>query len=771
MGSFYQRVTGRRQLASTSANEDSTHWLPSSHEGASYHRRGSESRDERVVVVSGRSRSRTMNSAMSFYANSVSDTSIVSPRASSPHLTKDKEIPALQRREKTAKTILSKSSRMLRTHGSKFSLSSLHTMDSDGSEKYNNGQIHSGQTAKDRHNAIEAVKREGMKRTISEPFDFQHVTHTDRVFLKSMEHVPKTELVGEFSALRFGQASQPQLRGIRAEALPAQKQTGTAPTSPTTKSEMNYESSLPQTPPRPTPPPKDETDPLSPGLCIQTSRSADSFSRPSTSSSTSHITSPRRYSSRWAVPPPLPSPIRTLGAYVHSSSHSTDFHMADSTEDLCINCHGMNIVDDKPLPGLPVVHALTTDDDGAEYSHVTSLPLVPVDLADVPEELEMKRQSAIEPHLQVNAAKSSTPALDYPIVSSNTSRTSIVEGDIASPPCNRTFVVDDWDDAIDDSWDYAAEPDAIASPCHSSMTAQVASFVDKAMTRLAGPETAAFTSQEAEPASAESPPLSRSDSSIHPSELKVSIPDQSPLERSESSPLLGLGIELQHSRQQSLESCTTPTPAVASNASEPNDRGSSLTASFNSDFSAVSGISNCSSQESIIWSIASSIMGTQRSSNSSQSLLEQLPDYQQATKYFDDLKAGLERVQGDVEEIYDEQPISNESLDKPCSPEKQAHLRARSLATESVLSNAAQDVQRQRRTSSSTNNPRGSQGHERVLSGSRIPVPARKSSVKEQPEACRPPARRMRSATTTARSRHASRASYSLFPGASTIYA
>jgi hypothetical protein len=725
-----------------------------------------------MALVSGRSRSRTMNSAMSFYAASISDTSIVSPRASSPHLTRDKEIPALQRREKTAKTILSKSSRILRTHGSKFSLSSLHTMESDTSEKYNSGHTHIGHTAKDRLNAAEAVKREGMKRTISEPFDFQHVTHTDRVFLKSMEHVPKNELVGEFSALRFGQASKPQLRGIRAEALPAQKQTETAPTSPTTKSETNYDSSLPRTPPRPTPPPKDETDPLSPGLCIQMSRSAESFSRPSTSSSSSHITSPRRYSSRWALPPPLPSPIRCLGAYVHSSSYSTDLHVADSTEDLCINCHGMNIVDDKPLPGLPPVHALTTDNDSAEYSHVASLPLAPVDLADVPEEEEMKRQSVIDPELQADPARCSTPARDNPDVSLNTGRTSIIEEHTAIPPCNRTFVVDDWDDAIDDSWDYAAEPEAIASPCHSSMTAQVASFVDRAMTRLAGPEQiAALTSQEDKPARAESPPLSRPDSPIHPAELRICIPDVSPQKRSESSPLLGLGIELQHSRQQSLESCTTPIPAVASIASEPNDRGSSLTASFNSDFSAVSGISNCSSQESIIWSIASSIMGTQRSSNSSHSLLEQLPDYQQATKYFDELKAGLERVQGDVEDIHEEQIIPKSSPEKPCSPEKQPHLRARSLATEPVLGAAAHDMQRQRRTSSITNNPRASQGHERVPSGSRIPVPARKSSFKDQPEACRPQARRMRSATTTARSRHVSRASYSLFPGASSIHA
>lgn len=771
MASFYQRVTGRRQIIIANPHEDATNWLPLKTEGVSHQRWGSEPRNEPVAIASVRPRSRTMNSTISFYAASNSDSSNCSSRAVSPHLTRDKHLAALERRENPAKILLSKSSRILRSHSSKFSLSSLHTMDSDTSERYNSGRPVTVHTAKDRHNPVEAVKREELKRTISEPYDFQHVTHTDRVFLKSMERVTKTELVGEFSALRFGQASKPQLRGIRAEALPPQKQIDTTPTSPVTNSEMNVDSSLPQMPRRPTPPLKDETEPLSPAHCIRISCSVDSFSRPSTSPSISQITPPRRYSSRRALQPSLDSPLRSLGAYVHSPSHSIDAYGAASIEDGCVNCKDINFVEDKPLPGLPPVHALTTNDDSARYLRSAPLPRALVDLADVPEEEESKRQSTIELQL-AHPARCSAPIDNTSNVTQKAASTSTAQDDMANSMCNRTFVVDDWDDAIDDSWDYAAEPDAMASQCPFSMSAQVATFVDRAMTMLTGPEqNAASASQEAEPTLVNPPSPQLMQSPSQCSDLRLSTCDPSLPKRSESSPLLGLGIGLQQACLEGLDPCTTTTPAIVTIASKFKDRGSSLTASFNSDFSAVSGISKCSSQESIIWSIASSIIGTQRSSNSSNSLLEQSPDYLRAVKPTDDLKEALESVQGHLQEIHEEQSTPDYSSDQPYSPGKHSHQHARSLATNFVFGAASPEEQRQRPTSRSGYSPRNSHGHERVPSGSRIPIPARKSSAREQLELSRPPARRMRSATTISRSRHVSRASYSLFPGSLSTHA
>jgi hypothetical protein len=766
MGSFYQRVTRRRYLVSAGPHEDTTNWMPVKIEGASHQRWGSEPRDEPVAAVSVRSRSRTMNSTMSFYAASTSESSNSSSRASSPHLTRDKPIPAREKRENAAKTLISKSSRILRSHSSKFSLSSLHTIDSDTSDRYNSGRPVMVHAVKDRHNPVEAVKREELKRTISEPYDFQHVTHTDRVFLKSMERVPKTELIGEFSALRFGQASKPQLRGIRAEALPPQKPNDSPPTSPVTDSDTEIDSGLPETPPRPAPPPKDEAQPLSPAQRIRMSRSIDSFSRPSTSSSVSMITPPRRYSSRRALQPSLTSPLHTLGAYVHVAPHPEHTYAANSAGDLCKNCISVDIVDDKPLPGLPPIHAITTNDDSARQLRTAPLPRAPVNLADVPEEDETKRQSTIEPQVGFHLASDSAPVDNDRVIETNTSRKSTPQEDAPVMLSNRIFVVDDWDDAIDDSWDYPSDHGAFASKCSSSMTDQVATFVDKAMTMLAGSKPiAASTSHEEKLALANSSTRELTQSSNRPSEIRLSTCDLSAPKRSSFPALLGLGIELQQDHSEGSDPCTTPTPAIVAIESEVDDQGSSLTASFDSEFSAVSGISQCSSQESIIWSIASSIIGTQRSSNSSNSLLEQLPEYLDSLKPPNDLTEALESVQGHLQEFY------NEEQSRPnTSPGMQSHQRARSLATDFVFGTPADDEQRQRPASSSSkNSPQTLQGHERVSSGSRIPIPARKSSVKEQPEFGRPPTRRMRSATTIARTRHASRASYSLFPGTPSI--
>jgi hypothetical protein len=253
--------------------------------------------------------------------------------------------------------------------------------------------------------------------------------------------------------------------------------------------------------------------------------------------------------------------------------------------------------------------------------------------------------------------------------------------------------------------------------------------------------------------------------------LSISTRELSSPNRSGSSPLLGLGIEVEQPWQEVLESCETPTPGTASVVREANGRDSTLTTSFHSDFGPASVISKSSSQESILWSIASSIMGTSRSSNSSNSLLEQLPDYPRGSKSIDDLKEALESVQEHLQEIHEEQSVTDYPVRHSSPPGAQPHRRARSLATGFMFGSDSKDMPTPQPTNSNSVSPRTSYGHSRVPSGSRIPIPARMSSVKDQPEINRPLARRMRSATTNVRSRPPSRASasYSLFPGASAI--
>ena len=54
---------------------------------------------------------------------------------------------------------------------------------------------------------------------ISEPFNFQHITHTQPHHVHKMEKANPNDLVSEFSALRASQISRPELRGIKVKDI------------------------------------------------------------------------------------------------------------------------------------------------------------------------------------------------------------------------------------------------------------------------------------------------------------------------------------------------------------------------------------------------------------------------------------------------------------------------------------------------------------------------------------------------------------------------
>lgn len=58
-----------------------------------------------------------------------------------------------------------------------------------------------------------------MKSLISEPFNFQHLTHTKAGQFQDMENTSRNDLVSEFSAIRASQKPYPDLKGIKAESL------------------------------------------------------------------------------------------------------------------------------------------------------------------------------------------------------------------------------------------------------------------------------------------------------------------------------------------------------------------------------------------------------------------------------------------------------------------------------------------------------------------------------------------------------------------------
>ena len=57
---------------------------------------------------------------------------------------------------------------------------------------------------------------------ISEPFNFQHLTHTEHKEYKRMQDAPGNDFVSEFSAMRASQAPRRELRGIKAETIARQ---------------------------------------------------------------------------------------------------------------------------------------------------------------------------------------------------------------------------------------------------------------------------------------------------------------------------------------------------------------------------------------------------------------------------------------------------------------------------------------------------------------------------------------------------------------------
>ncbi|KAI9807400.1 MAG: hypothetical protein M1833_000145 [Piccolia ochrophora] len=61
------------------------------------------------------------------------------------------------------------------------------------------------------------------KRTISEPFNFQHVTHTNSGQFPALDRTSQNELASEFSAVRAAQAPRQGLRGIKVEDLEAKR--------------------------------------------------------------------------------------------------------------------------------------------------------------------------------------------------------------------------------------------------------------------------------------------------------------------------------------------------------------------------------------------------------------------------------------------------------------------------------------------------------------------------------------------------------------------
>ncbi|ODH51701.1 hypothetical protein GX48_02168 [Paracoccidioides brasiliensis] len=233
-----------------------------------------------------------------------------------------------QKEGSSSKSLLLRGTRILKRRGNKFSISSSLTLDEEdemtkGAQSGSQRLDGSGVFYRS-HRARHSDTRD-LKRNISDPFDFQHVTHTSPGQLPDLENSQLLDIATELSVIRASQRPVNELKGIRAENLHSQKYPSDAiskhdASSYTTELKSQYAWNPPRLH-------NSQTFPNSPSRLGPTrdSRFIENFSRPVSRLSRQHsspsMIGPPRSSSKLATPDiPEPSP-QTIDALL--GLHST----------------------------------------------------------------------------------------------------------------------------------------------------------------------------------------------------------------------------------------------------------------------------------------------------------------------------------------------------------------------------------------------------------------------------------------------------------------
>lgn len=283
-----------------------------------------------------------------------------------------------ERPESLAQSLRAKGSRLMRRQNSKFNLRTLEWVESsDHSWSRGNG-------GQDRINP--ADNNPAWRPDISEPYNFQHLTHTHARHFQQIDRASHHDLVNEFSAIRASQAPRRELQGIKAEFLQS-RLLRSEPTSPARRSLISPPSLSPI---------RSTFDSPARSPNHHYAQSADYFSQRSASkqirdrAATSPVSPPARYIPGAAAPdlftqyqeaPTTEDPVRGL------STH--DYSAYDFSDSRCVAAHpssegaSSGFVDYAALP-----HAVTTPDNSAMTLRPSSIRPTGAELADVPEEDE-----------------------------------------------------------------------------------------------------------------------------------------------------------------------------------------------------------------------------------------------------------------------------------------------------------------------------------------------------------------------------------------------
>ncbi|KAL4996248.1 hypothetical protein BDV10DRAFT_172764 [Aspergillus recurvatus] len=266
---------------------------------------------KRLSVFSGRSRSNTTTSTPSVTSSRRSQASSMASNENAPlpFTHEDRTISTAgvrhDRHESATKSLFFRGSRILRRQGSKVNM--VGPLNEEEDVERDKSRFDFGRR-KSRSND----NHEHMKRMISDPFDFHHLTHTSPAQFEALGKTRENELVTEFSAIRASQKPVANLKGIRAEdiqmrslsaedlshCLPQHDNNGPSPASP------------PRSPgARSTSPQVLEYRPLRESRVFENfSRPVPRYSRGDTACSLSRASSPRLASSP-EIPEPSPRVI------------------------------------------------------------------------------------------------------------------------------------------------------------------------------------------------------------------------------------------------------------------------------------------------------------------------------------------------------------------------------------------------------------------------------------------------------------------------------
>ncbi|KAL8827637.1 MAG: hypothetical protein Q9191_003064 [Dirinaria sp. TL-2023a] len=300
-----------------------------------------------------------------------------------------------ERSEGLARSLRAKGSRLIRRQNSKFNLP---TLEWDESAEQLRSRGNGGQS---RVNSVDNSKPPiqhaivplftiaadtAWRPDISEPYNFQHLTHTHARHFQQIDRASHHDLVSEFSAIRASQAPRRELQGIKAEFLQS-RVLRSEPTSPARRSLIS--------PPSLSPVRSTFASPArSPNHHY--SQSADYFSQKDASSqsrdraATSPVSPSARYIPRAAAPEVFdqhqwPGSTEEFGR----DSPTHDYSAYDFAESQYVTAYPsptdatLGFVDYASLP-----HAVTTPDNTAMTLTPSSSRPTGAELADVPEEDE-----------------------------------------------------------------------------------------------------------------------------------------------------------------------------------------------------------------------------------------------------------------------------------------------------------------------------------------------------------------------------------------------